>query len=259
MERGTVHWEALELESTPNPIHAIGRSVLLPGWEQRRQERSRSWAFLGVDVAAGAGVLLSQVEGHRVRGDYRDWAWERARSSTWTGARKEGEWDYYETMSRFERSGRFDMDPASPDLRPEEDLGTHNGLVWRLAREIYLPGGTSTEPDRASEEYRQALNYYRERAIAPEFAWDWDGDSSARSRFRSLIRRSDDAFRTATYFTGALLANRFVAVVDAYLLARSLEGTGLRVASSVTPLPEVQGGGWVLGFTLSSQRTRLHP
>ncbi len=227
------------------------RSALVPGWEQLRQDRARGWVFLAVDVVGWGGMIASEREGRRLRSSYRDWGWEHARLGVSGGERRERDWEYYETMSRFDRSGRFDQVPGNDRLDPETDLGTYNGLVWRLAREIYLPGGSAVEPDPSDALYERALEYYRNRAIEPEFAWDWKGDEGARRRFSSLIRESDNAFRMGTTFLGALLANRFVAIVDAHLLARLTPLSGQELHLNLIP-PVNREGGWVLGFSLHS-------
>ncbi|MFW5905134.1 MAG: hypothetical protein ACOCUZ_02850 [bacterium] len=180
----------------------------------------------------------------RVRA-YRDLAWERARSHLWDGRRRDGPWEYYETMLEYEMSGRFDLDPASERLVPETDPATFNGRIWELARELHLPGGVQDDPDPESEAFRRALDYYRERAVRPEYAWDWRGDEESRRRFSSLIRRSDEAARAATAFIGLLLVNRFVSAVDAYLSGGS-GSSSVRAASGFRDLSPTQGVAWEL-------------
>jgi hypothetical protein len=71
------------------------------------------------------------------------------------------------------------------------------------------------------------LQYYLEHAIPPSFYWAWGASDLEYQAFRTLIRRSDDAYRTATQVLGVVLVNHVVSAVDALILARLRErGSG---------------------------------
>jgi hypothetical protein len=236
-----------------DPLRLAGRSLVLPGWGQYAAGRRHWWVYTGLDVVAWSAVVHQRREGVRFRRSYRDLAWEAARTRVWDGPRTDGPWGYYERMGTWGASGRFDRTPGQGELRPETDEGTFNGMIWRLAREIHLPFGAG-EGEPGSPGYERALEYYQERAIPPELAWDWAGDEAALSRFRELIRESDRAFRTGTTFLGLALVNRFISGAEMWVAAHPgpLETIPLRLESRVEPAS--QTAGWQLRF-----RLRRHP
>lgn len=213
------------------PAGAFGASLVIPGAGQAALGLRR-WVVYGALEAAFWSVHLHARSTERTasRG-YRDLAWEVARTPG-SSPRQEGGWGYYETMSQYTRSGAFDTDPERPGVQPEEDPDSYNGTVWRLARQLYLPGG---EGGPESAEYQLALNYYSTRAAGPAFLWSWEGEEGSLQRFRSLIGRADDASRTAGAALGAVLANHLVSAVDALIIARIRSETGVRLESRVTP------------------------
>lgn len=238
---------------------AIVRTVVVPGMEQRRLGQRRWLLYAGAELVGWGGWVAERRSEGRLRGAYRDLAWDVARSPLWDGERRDGSWDYYETLARFESSGRFDLDPGLPRIVPESDPGTYNGRIWLLAREIHFPGGPDTEVDPESDAYARALTYYVERAISPPFAWDWEGDTSARHRYAELIRRSDDAARSATAFLGLLLVNRFISAADAHLAHRSSSDRRARLDSSLARRASPGGGGWELTLHIYPPRPVYHP
>lgn len=227
-------------------VGAAFRSLVLPGWGQLARDRRWGWVFPVVEAGAWVGVAHWKGQGRRHRDRFRDTAWTYARTNVWSGPRSEGPWEYYERMGRWDTSGRFDLTPDSPALAPETDPSTYNGQVWRLAQEIYLPGGAGSDPDPQAPGFEQALAYYSARAVPPSLAWDWRGDVEVRSRFLAEIDRSDDAYRTATTFVGVALANRFASAVEAFVAGhRGTDGPGrarLRARAVSGPEP----GSWEL-------------
>ncbi|MEZ4414598.1 MAG: hypothetical protein R3E10_02510 [Gemmatimonadota bacterium] len=214
-------------ERTIRPLWASTSSAAVPGLGQWALGQRRSWIYLGAEVATWWLFLDARSRGRQGRRDYRDLAWEVARGAS--TPRTDGDFDYYERMSKFVRSGAFDRDPSTPGIQPEADVGTYNGSVWVLAQGIFLGPGT---PDPASPGYQRALEYYAERAYGDAFVWDWTDRSAEQERFRSLIRRSDDAFRTASTAVGLVLTNHLISSVDALLSARL---PGMEVRGSLVP------------------------
>src|SRR5690606_6961444 len=116
--------------------------------------------------------------GRAQRGEYRDLAWMAARGAP--QPRRDGDWEYYERLEQWARSGRWDADPGRPGVQPESDDETFNGSLWSLARDLYAadPG------DEGTPAYALALAYYEERAYPPELLWDWTGREDELDRYR---------------------------------------------------------------------------
>lgn len=213
------------------PAGAFGASLVLPGAGQAALGLRRSVAYGALEAAFWTLRLHALSGERRASRGYRDLAWEAARAQAST-PRVDGSWGYYETMSQYVRSGAFDRDPGQPGVQPEEDPASYNGTVWRLARGLYLPGGTGG-PE--TPEYGLALEYYVERAAGPAFLWSWEGEPGALERFRALIGDADEASRNASAALGAVLANHLVSAVDALIVARIRSETGIRLESRAMP------------------------
>lgn len=148
---------------------------------------------------------------------YLDLAFRVARAN-YAPARTDTVFEYYEQMGVFVESGPFDTDDG-PALAPPTDESTYNGRTWALARRTFLANPDSP-PDTASSEYRQALDFYRRRAVGPNFRWSWRSALLEQDVFRQSIVDGDDAFRRASGALGLLLANHFLSMVDAYVSQR---------------------------------------
>lgn len=207
-------------------------SIAVPGAGQLRAGQRRGWAYLAVEALAWAGWAERRYRGRQLQGRYRDVAWERARLQV--GPRVDPEWAYYETLTKWMRSGGYDVD-AAPGLQPEMDPSTYNGSIWALARGLFLPEGGDMGPSTPG--WERALDYYRRRAWDDRFLWDWSSDPGARQEFTNIIASSDDRFRQATHVLGVILANHVVSGVDAYLTG----GVG-RTAASLRLEPSGLGG-----------------
>lgn len=219
------------------------RSLLLPGWGQWALGQRRGAAY----AAAEATFLVLWADRRARAGDlrdgYRDLAWTTARGGS--GARRDGPWSYYETLTKWVRSGAFDRDPSTPGIQPEEDPTTFNGSVWSLARALHLGGGAAGPGD---PRHAAAVAWYGERAYGEDFLWDWTGKEPALAEFRDLIDGSDRRFRQATTALGAVLANHLLSAADAFLSSR----TPAIPSASVAPgFATPTGGGVQLVLTWS--------
>lgn len=240
------------LATTPGPVTGQGasagasvpsvadaasplRSLVVPGWGQLHQGNSRGWAYLALEAVAWFAFGNRTLAGRDLRDRYRDLAWERARVHD--GARRDGDFAYYEFMSKWTSSGAFDADTSRPGIQPETDPSTFNGSIWALAAGLYLPPSGSTSDDDPA--YQRALGYYVGRAYGPGFLWDWSADPEARQRFGRLIHRSDERFREATTALGVILANHLVSFVDAYLSSAG-GGTGEPPGAGEGPLRDLR-------------------
>ena len=172
-------------------------------------------------------------------------AFDVARSA-FTAMPRDTVFEYYEQMQRFEESGAYDRDPG-PGFTPEENSLTYNGSMWLLARRTFW-ADPDVPPDPTSVEYQLALEFYRVRAVGPDFRWSWSNASLEQQVFRETIRRSDDSFRRAQVHLGLLLANHLVSAVDALISSRLAA-----VARRPTELRTVLGpdGGAVVRLTVA--------
>jgi hypothetical protein len=162
-------------------------------------------------------AFLSLREAYRERDYYRDLAFLVARSP-FTPSVRDTAFQYFEQMADYLESGPFDTDPG-PDLVPPTDPTTFNGSVWELARETFFVDPDQPPPPD-SPQYQQALEFYRERAVGPGFQWSWRMVPADRTRYRSALRESDDAFRRGSVFLGFVVANHLVSAVDAFITGR---------------------------------------
>lgn len=228
-----------------SPTRALLYSTMLPGLGQRRLERNRAFVFMAVELI-GWGVLWERHRtGHDFRARYRDLAWFVARRGT-SELRMDGDFEYYEALGKYRSSGAFDSDPYMGGIQPETDTTTFNGDLWALANDIFLVPGEQGIPGPGSPEYAQAMEYYVNRSIGPDFYWDWNGDDVNREEYDGLIRRSDAALRQVTTVVGVILANHLVAAFDAFLTAR-LRAAGADTEVRMFAAPEAHGRWWLGG------------
>jgi hypothetical protein len=189
------------------------RSLALPGWGQLRLGQRRGWMYLALEGAGWAVFANRHMAGAGLRDDYRDLAWSAGRVQR--GEREDGDFSYYERLSKWTRSGWFDSEPGVSGIQPESDAKAFNGSIWALAQDIYIPPGTNPSPD--DPRYQQALAYYVGRAYGPLFLWDWSAVPEDKAAYKDLITESDDRFRQATTAVGAIIANHLISAVDAYI------------------------------------------
>ncbi len=201
-------------------------SALLPGTGQllRDSDSRRGWAMLGLDLLLWSAFALEGRAGRRDRTAYRDLAWDVARNRP--VPRLEGDFDYYERMTKWPSSGRYDADSGTSGVQPETRLDTFNGDAWRLARSLFLGGAVG---DFDSPAYEAALAFYRDRAYSDAFQWDWSGSPASQNEFSGLIRASDDHLRRATWAVAGAIGNRVVSLLDLYITSRSNGTLGLRM------------------------------
>tara|TARA_Y100001970_G_scaffold202063_1_gene245994 strand:+ start:6529 stop:7083 length:555 start_codon:yes stop_codon:yes gene_type:complete len=166
------------------------------------------------------------VKGTDLRGEYRDYAWQKARLQS--GPRVDGDFDYYEVMSQWERSGHFDLDLGREGTQPELNPSYYNGLIWTRALGIFSVGQSSGPGD---PEYESAIRYYEQHAYGTGFLWNWTGTPGGRSTYADIIRKSDDRFRQARNAVGFVIANHLVSAADAFVSGR----TGLNIETRVGP------------------------
>ncbi len=231
----------------PHPATATAFSALLPGAGQHLLGQRRAWAYLTLEAVGWALYIDRHSAGGDLRNEYRDFAWDRAR--TQNAVRVDGSFGYYETLSKWERSGQFDVDAQAPGVQPESDVTAFNGRVWALATQLFFSGAAIVPVD--DPRYQRALEFYRDRAFSSDFLWDWTGTGSAKEDFGALIRRSDERFRQAKNVVGALIANHVLSAVDAYFSSR-----GVRAPVQARIVPELSAGRtrWLASISIATHQ-----
>ena len=208
-------------EARPEVAKAFLYSLVIPGAGQRSLGQKRGLAYLALEAIAWVEFARARSDGGRLRDEYRTLGWDFAR--TFDGARIDGDFQYYETLTKFARSGAFDADMSTVGIQPESDPGTFNGSIWALAMDIFFSQGSAPGPGDPS--FERALDFYRDRGYGEEFLWDWTGNTAEQGRFGRLIRESDNRFHRSSVMAGVLLGNHLVSALDAFLSARVLAAT----------------------------------
>jgi hypothetical protein len=218
-----------------SPGKAMIGSVVLPGAGQYLLGADRWVPYAAVEVWAWITYFGRRGDARSLGRQYRDLAWSTARRVS-VGGRADPAFDYFETMSHWESSGALDTDPRQAGIQPEIDPTTFNGDQWLLARSLFFPGGFEFPP--GTQPYDRAMQYYLSHAIGPNFAWAWGDSNLEQQAFRELIRRSDEASRTATQMLGLILVNHMVSAIDALVLGRTRDTlAGLRLESRIDRAP----------------------
>lgn len=215
------------------PGNAALRSAVIPGMGQLALGQRRGWAYLGLEALGWVLYVERRGAGSDLRAEYRDFAWREGRIQA--GARIDGDFDYYETLSKWDGSGAFDLDANLPGLQPENDPTLYNGLIWTRGLGIFSADPSAGPGD---PQYDAALVYYQEKAYGTGFLWDWTGSSGARVSYGNIIRSSDERFRQARNAMGLVIANHLASTVDAFLSARTRR---LALQSRVLPGPAGRG------------------
>jgi hypothetical protein len=192
-------------------------SLVIPGTGQLLGGQSRGVVYLATEVWLVARAVALSRDSRNERNYYRDLSYQVARRRFGTDGR-EGPFSYYEEMGKYVESGVFDEGPG-PELVPQSDVSTYNGSLWRLARETFFENPDSV-PAHTSAPYRAALDFYVQRAITGPFRWSWRDARLEQDVYRASIRASDEAYRAATNYLGAVLLNHLVSAVDAFIAVR---------------------------------------
>jgi hypothetical protein len=214
-------------------------SAVLPGSAQWLMGQDRWVPYLATELWAVVSHVQQRRTARELERRYRDLAWQVARRPDRPELRRDSVFEYYEAMAHYASSGGF-----LPNGAPENQSGTFNGEIWRLAQALYLPGGQAAPP--GSPAYEQALAYYRSRAIPPGYGWAWGASNLEQQVFADLIGESDAAFRAATRYLGLILANHITSAVDALVSARLRQLAGESVRLRSVPVPD--GGGLRLDY-----------
>jgi len=192
-------------------------SLLLPGLGQVVLQQDRFMAYLALEAWGVLEFANQRTEARRQQNRYRGLARDVARSLY--GAKPPvGTWAYYESMEHYVESGVFDRLPGG-EVDPELDVDTHNGAMWLLARQTFWTDPT-IPPPASSAQFRNAMNFYLDRAVRAEYRWSWRNAQLEQDLYVRTIRRSNTSFRDARQALGLLIANHLLSSVDAFVTLR---------------------------------------
>jgi hypothetical protein len=249
------------LAAPPPTVAPTLLSLAIPGAGQHVLGQDRKWLYLGLEAIGWALWVERRASARDYRDRYRNYAWETGRIQS--GSRVDGDFDYYERLTKWSRSGAFDADPGSAGVQPEPDPSTYNGSVWSLAAQIFLPAGPPPAPTDPA--YQDALLYYQERAYGPALLWDWTAAPGDQQELSRLIGESDSRFGQATTVLGVVIANHILSAADAYLSARGRGGSARLRVLPASPLGG-QGSALAAGYpwearagTLGARAVRAAP
>lgn len=206
-------------------------SAILPGVGQLLQGHNRGAVYLALEGLLLLRFISFYREAQREGDRYRDLAFTVARAP-FQPAVRDTAFEYFEQVGKYVDSGPFDADPG-PGFAPPTDERSYNGSIWLLARETYFAHPDST-PDPGSAEYQRALEFYRARAVGPNFLWTWRNAGLEQDLYRGSIQQSDESFRRATQHLGLLLANHLISAVDAFISGRMGTGDRLTLRSGLS-------------------------
>ena len=129
--------------------------------------------------------------------------------------------EYYEDLLKWTSSGDYDNDPNLPGIQPEPDPRTYNGHQWDIARINNYTGsnGGLPVPLNAAEQ-QAALDAYLAKVYLRELNWDWTGLEAESSEYHHLFKRSGSSYRNRNKFTGLLVANHIISVLDVLITQR---------------------------------------
>ena len=193
-------------------------SLLVPGTGQMLARRDRGIVYLAAEVWFVARAIAWSQQGRQLRSQFQTLAFDVARSP-FTSVPATGPWDYYETMSHYVESGPFNTSTVPGTLVPPTDTLTFNGAMWLLARRNFFSNPDSI-PAPSDSRYQAALAFYRQRAFGDAFRWSWRDARLEMDAYSQTIHDSDNAFRAASSYLGAILANHLSSFVDAFIMTR---------------------------------------
>ena len=193
-------------------------SLVMPGAGQLLGGRDRGVVYLAVEVWFVARALAWGQQGRQLRAQFQTLAFDVARRP-FTAARVDGPWEYYETMSHYAESGPYNMSAVPGGFAPPTDTLTFNGAMWLLARRNYFENPDSLPPP-TDPRYQAAVAFYRQRAFGDAFRWSWKNARLEMDVYSQTIHDSDNAYRAATNYLGAILANHLSSFVDAFITTR---------------------------------------
>jgi len=197
-------------------------SLVVPGSGQLLGGHDHGMAYLAAEVWFLVRAIALSTEGRRQRSAFITLGYDVARAQ-FDPVRLDAPWEYYEAMSHWVESGRYSLTITGP-VAPETDTLTYNGAMWLLARRNYLANPDSIPP-ATDPAYQAAIAFYKQRAFGFAYQWSWRNARLEMDTYAESIRESDNAFRGATNYLGAILLNHLASAVDAFIALRVAGGS----------------------------------
>jgi hypothetical protein len=211
---------------------------VVPGAGQLLGGHDHGVAYLAAEVWFAARAIALSAEGRRQKSAFVTLGYDVARAQ-FNPVRLDAPWEYYEAMSHWVESGSYDLGGPGGTLRPETDTLTYNGMIWLLARRNYLANPDSIPP-ATDPAYQAAIAFYKQRAFGSAYQWSWRNAQLEMDTYAETIRESDNDFRYATTYLGAIVLNHLASAVDAFIALRVAGGSVLPRAH-VTGSPGQEG------------------
>jgi hypothetical protein len=164
-------------------------SLIIPGSGQLMMGQERGAIYLVLEALFLTQAISFSTEGGRESDRFRELAFTVARAP-FDPVKPDTVFEYYEKVADFAESGPFDTDPG-PALVPPTDVRTFNGAQWDLAQRTFFTDPDNPPPPE-SPEYLRALEFYRRRAVGPNFLWTWRNAGLEQDLYRQSIRSSHD-------------------------------------------------------------------
>ncbi len=199
-------------------------SLVVPGSGQLLGGRDRGMVYLAAELWFVARAIALSADGRRERDAFITLGYDVARAQ-FSAYRLDAPWEYYEAMSHWVESGHYSLTATGP-IQPETDTLTYNGAMWLLARRNYLENPDSIPPP-TDPAYQAALAFYKQRAFGEVYRWSWQNARLEMDTYAQAIRTSDNDFRDATTYLGAILLNHLASAVDAFITLRVAGGSVL--------------------------------
>jgi len=197
-------------------------SLLVPGTGQLLGGRDRGLIYIAAEIWFAARALALSSQARRERDHFVTLGYDVARAP-FNPIRLGAPWEYYEAMSHWVESGVYSLGgPGS--IRPETDTLTYNGAMWLLARRNYLANPDSIPP-ATDPSYQAALAFYQDRAFGVGYQWSWRNARLEMDTYAQTIKNSDNDYRAATTYLGAILLNHLASAVDALITLRVAGGS----------------------------------
>lgn len=213
--------------------------VLIPGLPQMLDGHHRAWAYFAAEGVAVGGLVLLNTRGKSFENRYVNLARAARGNFVYPGMRNNptedidlmapGYGEYYEDLLKWPSSGDYDNDPNQAGMQPETDPRTYNGHQWEIAKINNYTGTNGGLPaPLSSAEEQAALDAYLVQVYNRELNWDWTGLETENEEYHRLFDRSEGSYRNRNKFTGLLVANHLVSMLDVLITQRLSDSEALR-------------------------------
>ena len=219
------------------PLIAPIASLVIPGAGQGMMRQTRALGYLVAEGFLAIRASRADRDKSQARAGFRSIAANVARAGFGT-VRPNGPWEYYETLEKVDASGAFDLAVAGK-FTPETDVSTYNGAQWQQARSTYWLD-PDVQPAESSTEYKNALAFYKSRAVQGSFRWTWFDHKLEQAAYVQTIKEANSSKQQYVSDVGLIVANHLVSMIDAYINVRLRKyggaGLGANLSLQIQPM-----------------------